>query len=79
MRRFALVCSASLLLTASPLVAQSGGPLPDARAAMLVQAQEAMAPFAGLAGEWEGTATVYMATGDGIHLASQRRDLCTHA
>ncbi len=63
MRRLALALSISLLAYTAPLAAQSEPPSPDARAAMLAAAQKAMAPFAWLAGEWEGTATVYMGNG----------------
>lgn len=35
----------------------------DPRAAMTAEAQKSMAPFAWLIGEWEGTATVFMANG----------------
>ncbi len=72
MRRSALAVAASLVLLTVSLSAQSAAPTsPDARAVMLGEAQKAMGPFAWLAGEWEGTATVYLANGGTMSIAQR--------
>lgn len=65
MRFVALATSVALGLVAVPSVsAQDARPAAgDPRAAMMAEAQRAMAPFMWLVGEWEGAATAHMANG----------------
>ena len=76
--RTILIAASLLSLAMSPLSAQesrpSGG---DPRAAMMAEAQKAMAPFAWLVGEWKGPATIHLANGG--TLAMTQRETVTSA
>lgn len=77
MMRHVLRFAAATLLattTAASQAAPAGG---DPRAAMQAESRQAMAPFSWLAGEWEGTATVFMANGGTMTL--QQRETVTTA
>ena len=69
-----------LLAVAPPLASLGAQPAQvsaDPRAAWLAQARDALAPFAWLVGEWEGTATIHTANGGTMSL--QQRESVTSA
>jgi len=75
--RSAMLFTTAVLLTCSTAIAQSTASGGDPRAATQAASRKAMAPFSWIVGDWEGTATVFMANGGTMTL--QQRETVTSA
>lgn len=70
-RRALMVLTLSCLPHVAAESQETRRPTGDPRAALTAAAQKAMAPFAWLLGEWEGTATVFMDNGGTMTLTQR--------